>query len=272
MTLLVLVLLSVTIISLDESGRAGSLTSGLRSVAHDVYSPLQSGVNDITRPIGNFFAGGVNYGSLQQQNQKLEFQLGQLKQQQAQTPAAITAYQQLSALSNLTSVYNINRVFAQTVSVNPSNFASTINIDKGRSQGVQVGDPVVGAGGLVGHVSEASHNAAIVTLITDGTSKVGVTFQGNSIQNAPTVNGQGSGDPLNVALVNPGTSLTMGTHLVTSGLEGATYPSGIPVAYVTAVHTVAGSNQESVLAQPMANLHQLAYVVVLQWTPSPATP
>ena len=46
----VLVLISVTVITLDESGRTHSLTSGIKSVATDVFSPLRSGVNDILRP------------------------------------------------------------------------------------------------------------------------------------------------------------------------------------------------------------------------------
>ena len=75
-----------------------------------------------------------------------------------------------------------------------------MTIDKGRSDGVDVGMPVVGAGGLVGQVIQAFHHTAVVRLITDGQSKVGVTF-GPSTQcaGAPCtgiVDGQGPGNNL----------------------------------------------------------------------------
>ena len=57
-----------------------------------------------------------------------------------------------------------------------SNFTATITLDKGRADGVDVGYPVVGAGGLVGQVIQSFHHTSVVRLVTDGQSKVGVTF------------------------------------------------------------------------------------------------
>ena len=53
MTVILLVVLSLSIISLDLNGRTHSLTSGVKSVANDVYNPLRQGVVDIIRPIGS---------------------------------------------------------------------------------------------------------------------------------------------------------------------------------------------------------------------------
>ena len=59
LTVIVLVVLSLSLISLDLNGRTHSLTSGVKSVANDVYAPLRQGVLDVISPIGNFFAGAV---------------------------------------------------------------------------------------------------------------------------------------------------------------------------------------------------------------------
>ena len=64
-------------------------------------------------------------------------------------------YDVLTALNNLPYLGSLPRVVAQTTAVDVSNFAATITIDHGRSSGVTVGMPVVGAGGLVGQVVEA---------------------------------------------------------------------------------------------------------------------
>ncbi len=60
--------------------------------------------------------------------------------------------------------------------------------------------PVVGAGGLVGQVIEASHSTATVQLITDSRSSVGVSY-GPTDQMYAIVDGQGAGNALSVQYV-----------------------------------------------------------------------
>ena len=96
--LLVLVLVSITVISLDESGRTHGLTSGVKSVATDAFSPVRSGVDAVLRPVGDLFAGAVNYGSLQQENQKLRAEIGALRQQAAEAPFQSRQQRQLQQL------------------------------------------------------------------------------------------------------------------------------------------------------------------------------
>jgi rod shape-determining protein MreC len=266
-TLIVLVLVSVTIISIDESGRTHSLTSGVRSVADDVFTPLRNGTNDVLRPIGNFFAGSVNYGSVVQENHNLQRELGQLRLQLNERPSLERQLQEVLALQHLPFLGSIPTVMAQTEVINISNFAATIQIDKGRSEGVTLGLPVVGAGGLAGQVVAANHNTATVRLVTDGQSKVGVNI--GTSPNQATVDGQGPGTPMTVDFIAPGTPIHKGEVLYTNGLAGAEYPPGIPVAYVTSIKTLTGASQLSVTAEPMANLDQLSYVAVVQWQPTP---
>lgn len=265
LTVVVLIVLSLSLISLDLNGRTHSVTSGVKSVANDVYAPLHQGVLDVTRPIGSFFAGAFHYGALQQQNERLQRTIGQLQAGRAERSFENAQLQQLTALEHLPFLQSLPTVTAQTEDQYSSNFTATITIDKGRSDGVDVGYPVVGAGGLVGQVIEAFHHTAVVQLVTDGQSKVGVTF-GNSLTGI--VDGQGPGNPLTCDLVPPHTLVTKGETMYTSGLNGATYPPGIPVGTVSSVQNTAGSSQETIEVDPAANLSELAYVDVVQWVPS----
>jgi rod shape-determining protein MreC len=126
--------------------------------------------------------------------------------------------------------------------------------------------PVV-TSGLVGQVVQSAHHNATVRLITDGQSKIGVAF--GPQQTPATLDGQGAGDPLTLDFVAPGTDIRPGEKLFTNGLAGGEFPSGIPVAVVTSVHTVTGASQETVTAKPIANLNQLWYVDVMLWSPVP---
>jgi rod shape-determining protein MreC len=245
-TVIILVVLSLSIISLDLNGRTHSLTSGIKSVASDVYDPMRQGVVDIISPIGSFLAGAFNYGSLQSENEKLQATLGQLRMQQAERAYENQQLRKITALQHLSFAQSLPYVTAQTTQEYSSNFTATIIIDKGRSDGVVVGYPVVGAGGLVGQVIFATAHTATVQLINDG---------------------QGPTNDMTADLVAPGTPVRKGQTMYTSGLQAAAYPPGIPVATVSAFHTASGASQESITVEASADLNQLAYVDVLQWVP-----
>jgi rod shape-determining protein MreC len=266
LTVVVLVVVSLSIISIDLNGRTHSVTSGIKSVANSVFSPLRHGVTDILNPIGSYFAGAVHYGTVQNENQKLSALVGQLEQEKAESGYEKTELRNLLSLENLPFVGSLPTVTAETIQTDTSNFTQTITIDKGRSDGVDVGMPVVGSGGLVGQVIQAFHHSATVQLITDGQSKVAVTF-GNGIN--AIVDGQGPGSDMTADLVAPHTAVTKGEIMFTSSLQAAAFPQGLPVARVESFHTSPGASQESITLDPSANLNQLGFVDVIEWAPAP---
>jgi rod shape-determining protein MreC len=204
---------------------------------------------------------------VRQQNQKLQAEIGQLRQRQLAEQDQAQALQQLSALLNLPFVGNLQTVPAEVTDYGTSNFAATIDIGVGRNQGVQLGMPVVAAGGLVGQVVQANHDTATVRLITDGQSAVGVRY-GSSPASLAVLDGQGAGKPLTADLVPANTPFAHGAVFTTSGLQGAIYPSGIPVAQVVTDKNGLTTSQESVTLEPVADLAHLRYVAVLLWGPT----
>jgi rod shape-determining protein MreC len=266
-TLILLVLASLTIITVDARGGFHVITSGVRSVAADAFAPVRSGVDAIVEPIGSFLAGSVHYGAVREQNAKLQQEIDQMKEDQAGESDAEQALKQLSALLDLPYLQNLQTVPAEVTNYGTSDFAATIGIDVGRSDGVQLDMPVVGAGGLVGQVVATSHHTATVRLITDGQSAVGVRY-GPAPGALAVLSGQGSGKPLSASLVPSNTPLTDGEVFTTSGLQGAVYPFGIPVARVVSSSTGSNAAEESVNLQPEADLAHLRYVLVLLWGPA----
>lgn len=267
-TLLILVLAAVTIITLDARGGFHRITSGVKSVASDAFAPVRSGIDDLIEPIGSFLAGSVHYGAVRQQNQKLEAEISALHQAQASQRDTEQAMKQLSALLNLPFVGNLQTVPAEVTNYGTSDFAATVDISVGRNNGVQLGMPVVGAGGLVGQVVQASHTTATVRLVTDGQASVGVRY-GPAPGSLGLLTGQGWGKPLDADFVLSNTALTKGEVFTTSGLQGALYPAGIPVARVVSFRNGTASSQESVTLEPLADLAHLRYVSVVLWGPSP---
>lgn len=269
-TLLILVLASITIITLDARGGFHRITSGARSVASDAIAPVRSGIDDVIEPIGSFLAGSVHYGAVRQQNQKLQDEIAQLREQQASEQIAqqsVQQLQQLTTLYNLPYVRNLQMVPAEVTDYGTSNFAATVDISVGRAQGVLLGMPVVSGGGyLVGQVVQADHSSSTVRLITDGQSAVGCQYGSSGA--LAVLDGQGSGKPLSAQLIPANTVLTPGEEFATSGLQGGIFPGSIPVAKVISAKNGLSTSQESVTLAPLANLTQLRYVGVLLWGPT----
>ena len=225
LTVVVLVVLSLSLISLDLNGRTHSVTSGIKSVANDIFSPLRQGVLDIISPIGGFFAGAFDYHSVQAQNEQLQRTIGQLRAAKAERSFEQAQLRTLMALQNLPFLQSLPTVTAETIDKYSSNFTATITLDKGRADGVDVGYPVVASGGLVGQVIQSFHHSCVVQLITDGQSKVGVTF-GNQLTGI--VDGQGPGNDLTLDLVPPHTPLTQGRAPLHQWSAGGGLPAGDP--------------------------------------------
>ncbi len=266
-TLLILVLASITIITLDARGGFHRITSGLRTVASDAFSPVRSGVDGVIEPVGSFLAGAVHYGAVREQNQKLQAEIDQLRSQRTAAVDTEQRLKQLDALSRLPFVGNLETVPAEVTNYGTSDFAATVDISVGRDDGVQLNMPVVGMGGLVGQVVQANHSTSTVRLITDGQSQVGARY-GPGANSLAVISGHGPGKTLTASLVPPNTPLAVGQSFITSGLPNTEFPGDIPVARVVSTSNGATASQESVALEPLADLSHLRYVSVLLYGPS----
>jgi rod shape-determining protein MreC len=264
LTLVMLVLVSVTIITLDYRGDAKSTITSARNAARDVVAPVQRAVADVLHPVGDFFSGAVNYGKAQSENLALQNEIGQLQRQLAESGIAEEQLKQISAQLHVPFVENIPTVTAQVLSDPTSNFDLTVEIDQGTADGVGVGMPVIAGAGLAGTVVSAGSDTATVQLITDANSSVGVRFGGDKIA---VVQGQGPSSPLVLEFVQAGESATVGEKVYTSGLLPAAYPSDIPIGTVSSVHFTSGSYTKVATVQPYVDFSDLQYLTVVQWLP-----
>ncbi|HEV2361882.1 MAG TPA: rod shape-determining protein MreC [Acidimicrobiales bacterium] len=264
LTLVMLVLASITFITLDYRGDAKSTITSVRNGARDALAPVQRVISDLLRPVGDFFAGSVNYGHIQAQNEALQKEIGEMELKLAQSGASEQQLQQLLAQENLPFVENIPTVLAQVIVGPTSNFQLTIEIDRGTAQGVGVGMPVVAGPGLAGTITSAGADTATAQLITDANASIGVRFGNDEIA---VVNGEGASAPLSLAFVQSGESAKTGDEVYTSGLAGAAYPADIPIGTVSSVQSTKGTYTQVVTVKPAVDFSHLDYVTVLQWLP-----
>lgn len=262
-----LVLVSLTLITLDVSGRGSGALRSARSGFNAAITPVQQAIHAALRPVGNFFTGAAEYGTLRADNARLRQELAQAQVQQSAAAYAQQQADEVLALAHLPFAAGIPSVTAQVINLGSSNFAATVTVGRGRDNGVKVGEPVVAAGGLAGTVSAVTARSATVTLVTDPSFVVGVTLPRGNTGSAV---GQGPGQPMKVTVLPasaPTPVIKVGSVLSTSGLSMEAFPAGIPVGRVTAASVPAGQTDPVVSLQPLVDAASLRYLDILLWSP-----
>ncbi|MFN8016107.1 MAG: rod shape-determining protein MreC [Acidimicrobiia bacterium] len=252
---------AITLITIDVRGGSSGPIGTLRSGVREAFSPLQKGVNAVTDPIGNFFDGIFNASDLKNENKKLKKQVIDEKTKNKTYEAAVQENDDLKKLLNLVDDIGSKYTTGRVITGAPSNFETTVQVNKGSTSNVKVGDPVVVGDGLVGRVIEVSSTRSTVLLITDSTSGVGVRDSRSQIVGIA----QGSSGEKDLAMqfVDPDADIKKGDTVVTSGLQDGRFPANIPVATVKSVKNDQSGLTKIVVLKPIVNIDEISVVSIL---------
>ena len=264
-TLLLLVLTSVTLLTLDYRGAGAGTIAFVKDGVRDAFAPVQRVSDRVLAPVGNFVGGIVHSGDLEDENDRLRQEIAEIRGGLYRADDAERERQALLDNLDLPTPDDIPRVDARVVSTNPSNFAFTVEIDKGTSAGIATGMPVVTGAGLVGRITDASRNRAVVQLVTDKKFSVGIRL--GETGDIGVANGTGSLTGVQLDLIDPTTTVAKGDVVVTSGLQQSQFPAGIPVGQVKEFERRPNALQQDVTIEPVVDLRRLTFLTVLQWSP-----
>jgi rod shape-determining protein MreC len=239
----------------------------------EVLSPVQEGASKVLSPfkdIGNWVSDTFNAKSRADRLQKT---VNALRAYNAQLQQKVINDAQLNKQVGLDTSLGIaasQRVGADVIGRSPTLWYATITVNKGTSDGVHVGDPVLGDGALVGDVSTADSTVSVVTLITDHTFQVAAEVQPSGDQG---LLGPQIGNPNQLLLSdlpkpNPGQAgPAFGQQVVTLGFKSgplqSLYPQGIPIGTVSNANQNNLINNGQIQVSPDADLRHLTSVEIL---------
>ncbi|MDB1122879.1 rod shape-determining protein MreC [Vibrio algarum] len=152
------------------------------------------------------------------------------------------------------------KVVTEVMAVDSSPYRHQVVIDKGHTDGVYVGQPVINENGIVGQVTfVAGHNARVLLLV-DSNNSIPVQVVRNDLR----VIASGSGDLESIYLehISLSTDIQVGDLLVTSGLGGL-YPEGYPVGYVSKVDNDNSRQFAKIEADPVVEFDRLRYLLLV---------
>ena len=198
--------------------------------------------------------------SLRRQNAELEAEVSRLQTQIVELQQQVTETQILAALvdfshENPESSYKAAAVIGR----DPSPFLHYIIINRGSSDGIREGMPVVTNQGLVGRVDAVIADAARVQLLTDPGVAVNARLQ--AAQTDGLVTGSVTGD-LKMSMISQDASVESGDVVFTSGL-GGDYPPNLLIGQVLNVRKRDYELFQEASLQSAVDFSQLEIVLVI---------
>lgn len=272
LVLALLALTAFTLIALDLRGGAASPDARLRTIVGDVFGPVEHGLSDVLHPIGAALAGLTDSSGERAQLLRLEQRNAQLATRLRAEATDAERLAHLQALLGLAAAGGYRILGAQVISYGSAlGYEWTVGIDRGRVDGVRVGQTVINGDGLVGRVQAVSSDTATVQLAIDPGFVAGAQLAPSGADCFTTGAGPGL---LRLTVLDPTARLLPGEGVVTypdRGASGLLVPY-LPIGEVVSVQPGSGAATLRAEVRPYVDFTALDYVGVVfqQVRPLPA--
>lgn len=269
--LAVLVVVALILVTAGFGATGGGAAGGPLGALNEGASKIAKPVRDLV----NWFGDTVHAKG---ENKDLRAEAAKLRTENARLGTALRRFPKVEQLQKLVDDLNLKRndpVPANVIVQSPTAWASTIGIDRGSSDGIEVDQAVVGAdgegAGLVGFVSAVRGSTATVSLLPTQGLAVGARLDNKdpilTLQGA----GAGTSTDLELQYIPSRRRGLVGKLVTTSGTAPDTpelpsnAPPGLPIGYVDRVDQAA-TDQQVAHVRPLVDLRTLESVQVLTRT------
>lgn len=248
-------------------------TSFLRIWLLDALAPAEKAVDRLDLSVSGAWHRYVNLIQVQSVNDKLVAENDSLKQELHRRSELEAENERLRLLVGVRDLGMGRPEGARIIGRDPSKTQMTVTIDRGQRDGIQRDTPVVTAAGVVGRVIHVGSSSALVQLLSDPRSGIGIIVRGSRRQGIL----RGTGElELEVDYIDDDNDIHVGQEMITSGLDRI-YPKGYLVGVVTSVGARRGLLRH-IRVRPFVDLGRIEEVVCLldvpkvEEVPGPADP
>jgi len=264
-TLITLLVVGVLLMTFDVRSEGGGVTGVLRAGTQSIVSPLQKAAAFVVNPVVDTIDSLSNVATLRETNLELQRRVAALEASLIAVDddlARLELYEQLYELETTGSA--LGRTVAEVIG-RPDPFDRALIIDKGTSDGIAVGQPVIDTNGfVVGSVQQVTTGTATIVPITVGPDGVAVTVEDQRGILLPQVDS----NELRLDIFDAREPVFAGQRVATSSAS-VRFPAGYPVGQVVADAAPSNDGALSTTVSPFADPDNLRVVVVLAWPPDP---
>ncbi len=227
--LLAYLALSVTLLILDHRG--GWLAQ-IRAQANVVVQPLWWVAGLPARLGDSVRDDAATRTRLSEENRRLRNTLLVNGARQARLQVAAAENERLRGLLGAVERSRLDVQLAPILDIDLDPTRQRLILNAGSRSGVQLGQSVIDAGGLVGQIIEVTPTTATVLLLTDPDHAVPVLIARTGVR--LVAYGMGRSDELEVPNIPLSGDIKVGDSIITSGLGGR-FPPGFPVGTIAAL-------------------------------------
>lgn len=239
--------------------------SGVKTVAGNVISPMQRGINSVGRSISDRLQAFRDVRTLRKENELLKEKIAELtaaNQQLTQEKYELDGLRRLYELD--TKYIDYKKVAARIIASDTNNWFYNFIVDKGSEDGIAVGMNVLAGSGLVGIVSETGKNWARIRSIIDDDSNV----SGMSIETHDTC--MVSGDlklmrekgVIRISMISMDAEFKENSEIVTSHISDK-YLQGILVGYLHEIKVDSSNMTKTAYLMPAVDFERLDEVLII---------
>lgn len=270
-----LALFSALAVFLMAADSRWQMTLPLRSALATALLPVQQGLQVPVALASNGLSYLQGIKAAQGAEAAARAQLARQSERAARTEQLAAENARLRALLELQPALQAKAVAAELLYEAGDPYSRKIFINRGATQGVVTGAPVINETGVLGQVTEVYPLSAVVTLLIDRDAAIPV-LNTRSQQRGAAFGGAEGGGAMELRFMAGNADVQDGDLLTTSGVDGV-YPPGLPVAKVARVERRSDAGFARILLMPVANLDNLRHLLVLepltaQMPPRPQAP
>jgi rod shape-determining protein MreC len=252
-----LAVLSLVLLVLDNTGNVDTLFEFVRDPMGRVLAVTARSSD----PLIDAISGPRNLRDAQHEIERLQAQVDSLARENEELREIQGQYQVLRDLFHTArQTPEYRRVVANVIGRDTSPARQSILLDKGRRDGVHVGQTVESSRGLVGMVYRTWEHTAQVILISDNASEVPARLSNSRATGL--IKGGGLGRPMTIEWVSLDARIEVGEVVLTSGIGGM-FPPNMTIGRVIQVQRREAELHQRAVVQPAVDFNALETVFVI---------
>ena len=262
-TFVILLSLSITMITLDHKYNK---IDQIRSVISDlIVYPIESIsnlpkslINDVIKESSNTETLETEISKLRQENLELKIKLQELASLKGENI-------RLRKITQESIITSKKQTIAKVINNSASPIKRVVVIDKGKKDGIYIGQNVIGINGLVGQIVETNFLSSKVILISDLNHKIPAEV--NRTGQKILISGSKESNQLIVNYSDSDIDIVVDDHVSTSGIAKRFKPK-IPIGRVTSVQKDPEKKFSIIKLEPFENVGNMSELILI-WDYTP---
>jgi rod shape-determining protein MreC len=252
-------LVIINIFILFISSRQVGSSSAFRHIGMGIVSPMQKIVSESIHTFRSIWFHYFYLVSTEKENDILKKKLADIIYDVNQCKETELSNARYRSLLNFKNNADLDMLSAEVIAKDPSQWYKSLVIDKGISDGISKGFPVLVPEGVVGQIIDVSDHYAKVLLIIDSNSAVDALIQPTRTHGIIKGDSEG-GCKLNY--VSRKEVVNTGVAVISSGLDGV-FPKGLLIGQVTNIIRNKSGIFQEIIVTPYVDFDRIEEVLII---------